>query len=304
MAGSYKNGMKMKIRECLNRNTKWVFTIPVLLFVVICIGYPIVYALIMSFHSWRMSPQNPPVFVGLKNYISIFKDSRTFNAVLFTFKYFLVSSVFEVVLGVALALLLSKIKKGRGVIRTIFLFPMVATPIAMGYVWRIMFDSSMGFFNSVLKFFGMGNVDFFSQANVFKSLMTMEVWMGTPLIMLIVLAGISGLSHDYYESAMIDGANGFQTLFKITLPLLSPTIIMAFLLRGIEILKTYDLILATTEGGPQQMTENLNYLVYTYAFEYMQMGSGSALMIFFFLLVLGFALFSMAMKKRIEKRYE
>jgi multiple sugar transport system permease protein len=304
LAGSYKNGMKMKIRECLNRNTKWVFTIPVLLFVVICIGYPIVYALIMSFHSWRMSPQNPPVFVGLKNYISIFKDSRTFNAVLFTFKYFLVSSVFEVVLGVALALLLSKIKKGRGVIRTIFLFPMVATPIAMGYVWRIMFDSSMGFFNSVLKFFGMGNVDFFSQANVFKSLMTMEVWMGTPLIMLIVLAGISGLSHDYYESAMIDGANGFQTLFKITLPLLSPTIIMAFLLRGIEILKTYDLILATTEGGPQQMTENLNYLVYTYAFEYMQMGSGSALMIFFFLLVLGFALFSMAMKKRIEKRYE
>lgn len=288
----------------MNRNTKWIFTIPVLLFVVICIGYPIVYALIMSFHSWRMSPQNPPVLVGLKNYISIFKDSRTFNAVLFTFKYFLVSSVFEVVLGVALALLLSKIRKGRGVIRTIFLFPMVATPIAMGYVWRIMFDSSMGFFNSVLKFLGMGNVDFFSQANVFRSLMTMEVWMGTPLIMLIVLAGISGLSHDYYESAMIDGANGFQTLFKITLPLLSPTIIMAFLLRGIEILKTYDLILATTEGGPQQMTENLNYLVYTYAFEYMQMGSGSALMIFFFLLVLGFALFSMAMKKRIEKRYE
>lgn len=294
----------MKIKEWANENTKWIFTIPVLLFVVICIGYPLCYAFYMSFHSWRMSWVNPPVFVGFANYISAITESRTLGAIVFTFKYFIVSSVFEVLFGVALALILSKIKKARGVIRTAFLFPMVATPIAMGYVWRIMFDSSMGLFNSILKFFGFQSIDFFSAANAFKSLIVMEIWMGTPLIMLIVLAGISGLSNDYYESAKIDGANGFQTLFKITLPLLSPTIIMAFLLRGIEILKTYDVIMATTEGGPQMMTENMNYLVYTYAFEFMQMGSASALMIIFFLIVMGFSLVSMAIKKRIERKYE
>lgn len=294
----------MKMNRWINNNIKWLFTIPVLLFVVICIGYPICYALYMSFHYWRMSLSNPPVFVGLENYISLLKESRTINSILFTFKYFIVSSVFEVVFGVFLALVISKIEKGRGIIRTAFLFPMVATPIAMGFVWRIMFDSSMGLFNSILRFLGLSNVDFFSAANVFKSLMVMEIWMGTPLILLIVLAGISGLSNDYYEAAKIDGAKNLQVLFKITIPLLSPTIIMAFLLRGIEILKTYDIIMATTEGGPQMMTENMNYLVYTYAFEFMQMGKASALMIVFFLIVVLFAVSSMFLKRLIERRYE
>lgn len=294
----------MKMREWFNKNTKWIFTIPVILFVVICIGYPICYALYMSFHAWRMSPVNPPEFVGLANYVSVLQESRSLNAITFTFKYFIVSSIAEIFLGVSLALILSKVKKARGVIRTAFLFPMVATPVAIGYVWRIMFDSSMGLFNSVFRYFGLKTIDFFSAANAFRSLMVMEIWMGTPLIILIVLAGISGLSNDYYESAKIDGANGFQTLFKITLPLLTPTITMAFLLRGIEILKIYDLIMATTEGGPQMMTENMNYLVYTYAFEYMQMGKSNALMIIFFLIVMAFALTSMAVKKRMERRYE
>jgi|GEM_PF-1444099 len=294
----------MNVKEWMNKNTKWIFTIPTLVFVVGCIGYPLCYALYMSFHSWRMSSVNPPIFIGLANYLAIIKDERTVNATLFTFKYFIVSSALEVFLGVSLALILSKIKRAQGVIRTAFLFPMVATPIAMGYVWRIMFDSSMGLFNSILRFFGVSPIDFFSVAHVFKSLMVMETWTGTPLILLIVISGIAGLSNDYYESAKIDGANEIQTLFKITLPLLTPTIIMAFLLRGIEILKIYDLILATTEGGPQRMTENLNYLVYTYAFEYMQMGRASALMIFFFLIVMLFALTSMAIKKRIERGYE
>lgn len=257
----------------------------------------------MSFHSWRMSLVEAPVFIGLQNYIDLLTESRTWHAIGFTFKYFVVASFFEVTLGVTLALLLSKIKRGQGVIRTGFLFPMVATPIAMGYVWKIIFDSSLGLVNGFLRFIGIQTVNWWAAENVFKSLMIMEIWGGTPLILLITLAGITGLSSDIFESARIDGANTLQQTFKITLPLLSPTIIMAFLLRGIEVLKVYDIILATTDGGPNQMTENLNMLVYTYAFDYVQMGRACALMIIFFVIVMTFALVSMALKKRIEARY-
>lgn len=291
------------MRAWLNKNTKWLFTIPTSAFVVICIGYPMCYALYMSLHSWRMSLVDKPVYVGLQNYIDLLTDQRTMNAIGFTFRYFLVASILEVGLGVALALMISKIKKAQGLIRTGFLFPMVATPIAMGYVWKVMFDSSTGLINGILRFLGWDAVNWFAGETVFKSLMIMEVWGGTPLILLITLAGIAGLSTDIYESARIDGANSMQTTFKITLPLLSPTIVMAFLLRGIELLKVYDLILAMTDGGPNQMTENLNLLVYTYAFDYMQMGRACALMIIFFIVVMAFALISMGLKKRIEARY-
>ena len=291
------------MRVWINKNTKWIFTLPTLIFVVICIGYPLGYALYMSLHSWRMSLIEKPIFIGFANFWQLFKEERTLNALGFTFKYFFIASLFEVTLGVVLALLISKVKKARGLIRTGFLFPMVATPISMGYVWKVIFDSSIGLVNVLLRFFGLNAVNWFAAANVFKMLMIVEVWVGTPLILLIVLAGISGLSTDVYEAAKIDGASSFKITFKITLPLLSPTIIMAFLLRGIEVLKIYDIIYAITAGGPNQSTENLNLLVYTYAFEYMQMGKASALMIVFFGVVMAFALISMMMKKRIEARY-
>lgn len=291
------------MHEWINRNTKWIFTLPTLAFVVICIGYPLGYALYMSLHSWRMSLIEQPIYIGLANFVELFSEERTLNALGFTFKYFIIASIFEVTFGVILALMVSKIKKARGLIRTGFLFPMVATPIAMGYVWKVIFDSSIGLVNVLLRFFGQKAVNWFSASNVFKMLMIVEVWAGTPLIMLIVLAGITGLSADIYEAAKIDGANSIQITYKITLPLLSPTIVMAFLLRGIEVLKIYDVIYAITAGGPNQSTENLNLLVYTYAFDYMQMGKASALMIIFFSVVMAFALVSMLGKKQIETKY-
>lgn len=292
-----------KLRIWYNKNTKWIFTIPTLVFVVVCIGYPLCYALYMSVHEWRMSLLQEPTFVGLQNYIDLLTEKRTINAIIFTFKYFVIASAFEVGLGVLLAIMLDKIRRAQGIIRTIFIFPMVATPIAMGYVWKAIFDATSGLVNVILRFLGFSAVNWFAAQNVFKTLMIAEVWSGTPLILLIVLAGLTSLGSDYYEAARIDGANGMQIIFKITLPLLSPTIMMAFLLRGIEVLKAYDLIYAMTQGGPNHATENLNLEVYTTAFDYMQMGKASALMIIFFVIVMLFALISMIIKSRMERRY-
>ena len=201
-------------------------------------------------------------------------------------------------------MMLHKVKRHQSLLRTGFIFPMVATPLAMGYVWRMMYDPTTGLFNAALRYFGLPTSPWLtSTKTVFSSLAVMEIWHGTPLIILVVLAGLSGLNADYYESAKIDGANSVQIFFRITLPLLMPTITMGVMLRGIDVLKLYDLIYATTGGGPKRASENLNLLVYTYAFDYLDMGKACALMLIFFIIVLTFALICIFFKRRLERRF-
>ena len=290
------------MRKWLDKNTKWIFTIPTVAFVAICMAYPLCYASYMSVHEWRMSAVKAPEFIGFANFIELLTSDRVQHSIGFTFSYFIVCVVFECVIGIAIALMLNKVSKFSGVLRTAFLFPMVATPMAMGYVWRMMYDPAIGLFNSILRSLGLPVSTFLTSVDtVFASLVVMEVWHGTPLFILVILAGLAGINTDFYESARIDGANAIQVFFKITLPQLLPTIAMGFMLRGIEVLKLYDYILATTAGGPQRATENLNLLVYTYAFDYLDMGMACALMLVFFFLVLIFALFCIFARKKLEE---
>ena len=292
------------MRQSLNRNTKYFFTIPTVTFVVICMAYPLLYSLYMSLHEWRMSAVTEPVWVGFTNFISLLSDSRVRKAIWFTFSYFFVTVSCEALFGIAIAMMLHKVKRHQSLIRTGFIFPMVATPLAMGYVWRMMYDPTTGLFNAALRYFGLPTSPWLtSTKTVFSSLAIMEIWHGTPLIILVVLAGLSGLNADYYESAKIDGANSVQIFFRITLPLLMPTITMGVMLRGIDVLKLYDLIYATTGGGPKRASENLNLLVYTYAFDYLDMGKACALMLIFFIIVLTFALICIFFKRRLERRF-
>lgn len=293
------------MRGWFDRNTKYLFSLPTVIFVVVCIAYPLGYALNMSFNNWSMSSVAPPQWVGLDNYRDLFREPRVLNAIGFTFKYFFVAIFVETLLGLILALLLNKIRHSQGLIRTAFIFPMVATPIAMGYVWKMIYDPSLGLINSALRYFHLPTSTWLgSVSTVFPSLMIMEVWHGVPLIMLILLAGLTAIGTDIFESARIDGAGEWRTMLHITVPLLVPTITMAVLLRGIDVLKTFDIIYATTAGGPSYASENLNILVYTYAFDFFKMGDASALMIIFFAIVLAFALICMQLKKIIERRYD
>ena len=136
------------------------------------------------------------------------------------------------------------------------------------------------------------------------ALIIIDVWQWTPSIMLMVLAGLSGMDDQVLESARVDGANEWNIITKITLPILTPTIMMAILLRLIDCLKTFDIIYSTTTGGPGYASENLNILSYRNAFEYLQMGKASALLVVFFVVVCGFALLFSFFRKRLERRFE
>ncbi|MDD3903219.1 MAG: sugar ABC transporter permease, partial [Sphaerochaeta sp.] len=136
--------------------------------------------------------------------------------------------------------------------------------------------------------------------SVMPALIIVDIWQWTPMITIIVLAGLAGLSSEPYESAKVDGANAYQILTKITLPMLMPTILTAVILRSIDALKTYDIIYAMTGGGPGYSSENLNILAFKYSFEYFRMGQSAVMLVFLFFIVLLFSLGVMQLRKTFE----
>lgn len=282
-----------------NRNLKWIYVLPALLFVLLMMVLPVLYTVRLSFFEWSMSAVSPPVFVGFANYAALFKDERFWDATVNTFYFTIVALAIEVTLGLAVALLLNRKFKGKNVAKTVMLLPMVATPVAMGMVWMLMYEPSIGAANMLLKAIGLEPQLFLaSMTQVIPSLILVDVWQWTPMVSLILLAGLSTLPTDPYESADVDGANAWQKFIHITLPLLMPTIIIATMLRLIDVLKTYDIIYATTQGGPNLKSETLNIYGYVLGFQYFKFGYASALLVVFFLIVLALTLLLIMFRNR------
>lgn len=275
----------------LDKRVKYVFLLPALVFVVIMMVFPIVYTVRLSFTEWSMASFTPPRWVGLSNYISLlFQDTRFWSAVGRTFAFTVVAVAGETILGVAIALVLNKEIPGKNFIKTLFLLPMVATPVAVGMVWLLMYEPTIGVVNQLLKMLGLPQgLWLASPKQALGSLIIVDIWQWTPMITLVVLAGLAGLPQEPFEAAKVDGAGTFQCIRLITLPLIQPTIIAAMILRAIDAFKTFDIIYTMTQGGPGYATETLNIYSFALGFQYFQMGKASALLVIFFALVLGLA---------------
>lgn len=290
------------VLKWLDKNLKWVFTIPTILFVLAMIAFPIIYTFRLSFFESTMSAQGD-TFVGFKNYIDMFTDpdQRFLQAFGRTMLFSICAIIVEVILGVGIAILLNRKFVGKGIARTVFLLPMVATPVAIGMVWQLIYEPNIGIANFLLTKIGLPPLSWLGSADTaLWSLMLVDVWQWTPMVMLIVFAGITSLPTDPFESAVVDGANSFHILTKITLPLLVPTILVALLLRLIDVVKTFDIIYSTTQGGPGYATETLNILSYRYAFENFQFGQSSATLMVFFVVVMTIAVVFVKVKKKVQ----
>lgn len=290
-----------KLKSWLDKKLNYVFTVPTILFVLGMVLFPIIYTFVLSFHNWRLSANIPWEFVGVENYVELFTDSRFPEAVGRTFLFALVALVIEVVLGIAIALYLNHSFFGKNFVKTAFLLPMVATPVAVGMVWKLIYEPNIGILNTIIRCMGGPKIDWLGDsANALWSLVAVDVWQQTPFVMLIVLAGLTSLPTEPFESAMIDGATRRQIVTKITLPLLRPTIFTAVLLRLIDVLKTFDIIYSMTQGGPGFATETMNILSFRQAFEFMQFGEASATLMVFFVIVMGIAVITIKLKSRSE----
>jgi len=285
----------------LDRNLKWVFTLPAVLFVLLMMVFPILYTFRISFFEWSMSSVTPPKWVGLDNYIALLSDSRFWNSVKNTFIFSAGALALETVLGVAIALLLYRDFFGKNLVKTLFLLPMVATPVAMGLVWLLIYEPSIGVANTLLKMLGLEpQLWIASPTQVLPSLILIDVWEWTPMVALIVMAGLATLPSEPYEAADVDGATAWQKFAHLTLPMLRPTIIVAVMLRLIDVLKTFDIIYSTTQGGPNMKSETLNIYGYSLGFQYFKLGMASSLLVIFFAIVMGFTLIMIWIRKRQE----
>ena len=276
----------------IERHPVLVFTSPAAIVVFILMIFPVFYTVYMSVHSWFASSLTRPEFIGLKNFQrAFFEDERFRNALWLTLYFTALATALQVVLGVALALLLNRPFRGKGFFRSIFLLPMVATPVAIALVWMMMYNPTLGVMNYIVGLVKLGPFKWVSDANlVIPALAIVDTWEWTPLITLITLAGLATLPLEPYESALIDGATPAQMFWRITLPLLRPTIMVALLFRSIDCLKTFDIIYVMTAGGPGFASETLNVYTFSVGLFYFHIGYACSLLVILFTLVLAVSL--------------
>ena len=285
----------------VERNLKYIFPLPALIFVFLLMIFPVCYTLFISFTDWTLTSGRPMRFVGLQSYLKVLREPRFLAAIGRTLFFTFGVVAAEAVFGTIIALILNREFIGKGPLKLILLLPLVVTPVAIGITFNLFYDPTIGFLNYVLHTLGLPQSGWVTEARtVLPSLMLVDIWQWTPMVALIVLAGLSGLSSEPFESAKVDGANSVQTFFRVTLPMIMPTVLTAIVLRSVDALKTYDIIAAMTRGGPGYSSETLNIHAFKFSFEYFAMGQASAILVFLFLLVLLFSLAVMQVRKKFE----
>ena len=277
----------------------YLFAVPALLLMAAVIVFPWLFTLVMSVMEFKVGGATE--FVGLSNFAKLASDERFIDAIGRTLWFTVLAVVFPITLGTAAAVVFHREFPWRGLLRTIFIMPMMATPVAVALVWTMMFHPQLGVLNYLLSLIGMAPFAWVYDPNtVIITLVLVEVWHWTPLVMLIVLGGMAALPTDPYDSATIDGASDWQMFRYITLPLILPYIMVAVVIRSIDALKVFDTIFVITQGGPGTASETLNIFLYLQAFQFYNLGYASAVVVVFFVIVIALSLLLLYMRQRLK----
>ena len=248
---------------------------------------PFFYSVYLS--TWKMNFAMPQYtrFVGLGNFIYMVTEDPYFWTIIRNTGVQVFGTVsLQVVVGVLLALLFSRPVRGMNVARSLLMLPMMATPVVIGVIWRFMVNPEFGIINYLLSLLNIPGPDWLGRPGLaMGTIIAADVWLSTPFVTVILIAGISSLPVEPFEAATVDGATSWQTFVHITMPLLSPVIWVAVMFRLIDALKRFDSIVIMTAGGPGNATETLNLFAYSNAFTMMDAGYGSALAVLLFLLI-------------------
>ncbi len=271
----------------VDRHLYTLMILPAAVVLLLIIAFPLAYSVWMSVHEYSMGATTPPRFVAMANYVKLLTDHRFQTAVPRTLFFTLLGVAGPVLVGTVAALAFTRTYPGRGLLRTIFTLPMLATPVSIALIWQMMFHPQLGVLNYLLSLIKVPPFLWvFSSNSVIPSLALVETWQWTPFVMLIVLGGLASLPEEPVEAARIDGASYLQILRYVTLPLLWPYIMVAIVLRSIDALKSFDIIYVITQGGPGTASETINIFLYLQAFAFYNVGYASAVVVIFFLTIM------------------
>lgn len=248
-----------------------LFVIPTIAFLIIFNIFPLLYSLGYSFTDFRASTNAPANFVGLRNYRELLADPFIWKNFTVTAKYVLVSVTGQVIVGFGLAMLLNRAIPLKGLITTLLMLPMMLSMAVVGLFWKLLYDPSFGIINYAL---GLGKFEWLADPDVaLYAVALTDVWMWSPFVMLLSLAGLSAVPKHLYEAAEIDRAGQIYTFFRITLPLVAPILMIAIIFRTMEAFKTFDLAYILTS---QPNAELVSIRLYKMAFLEWQTGKSSA----------------------------
>lgn len=262
---------------------------------------PILGGFFLSFTNYNGFNLTSLNFVGLENFIELFHDDYFLVALKNTFVYTVASVPLTLILSLLLALALTKAIPGKGLFKTVFYFPSITAMVAVAIVWGMMFNPNGGPVNNFLMSIGVKNPPGWIVSTKWSmaSVVLVSIWKSAGYYMIMILSGLLSIPGEYYEAALIDGANGWKKFWNITWPLLSPTIFMVTILAVISSFQVFDLVYVMTQGGPGDSTSVLVYRIYQEGFKNMNMGYASAMAYFLFLIILIFTLIQFRGQKKI-----
>ncbi|MBT2229918.1 carbohydrate ABC transporter permease [Nonomuraea sp. NEAU-A123] len=267
----------------------YLFIGPSLLGVLAFLLLPMVIVFVLSFFHWELL--SPPTFAGLDNYRRLAGDGESWHSLWITVVYVLLCIPLQTVLALVLALLLNQRIKGVRVFRSLFVVPWMATPIVMGLVWNWIFDPRDGAINSALAVIGVTGPDWLSDATwALPAVALVNVWQYTGYNMLFFLAGLQGIPQELYDAAATDGATPRQRFWRVTLPLLNPTMFFVMVTNLIGAFQVFDTVFVMTNGGPSKSTEVINFKIFGTAFREFDFGYASTLSMLLFAVILGVTL--------------
>jgi len=256
-----------------------LFVLPTVIILVIIVIFPLLYSLNVSFRNYdiRLRLEKYP-FVGLENYARMFKDSRFLNSLVNTVFMIMGELSLQFFIGLGLALLFVQEFKGKKIILPLIILPMMVTPVVVGYMGRLLFETRSGPINYMLNTVGIGSLLWHaSSKTALLTVILIDTWQWTPFVMMILLAGLLALPNEPFESAKVDGASEWQIFKHLTLPLLKPVIILVIIMRTLDILRVFDVLYVLTMGGPCTSTENINLYSYLCGFRYFNIGYASSM---------------------------
>jgi multiple sugar transport system permease protein len=279
------------------RGSLFALSTPAVVFTLALIAFPFGYTIWLSLHEFSFGG-TPRMNYG-ENYVLMVQDAEFWAGLKITLVLYVLSLVLQLVLGTYVAMLLHSAKRMSGVVRTLMISPFVLPPVVVGMMWLVVLDPSLGAANWVLESVGLPKSDWLASPQwVIPTVALIDTWQWTPYVALIVLGGLQSLPPNVYEAAQIDGASRWKTFRRITLPLLMPTLVTAALLRSVDLLRFFDIIYITTQGGPGNASNTLNIYGFRKGFEFFEIGYASALMITLSAIVLGAVVLLMQARKR------
>ncbi len=258
----------------------YYLVIPTVIILILIIAYPIIDTFYLSLHRYYLTRPHFRPFIGFKNYLYFLSDEEFWASIRRTVYFMGVSVTVELVLGILIALLLMQKAKGMELLKTLIILPWAVPTIVNGAIWKWIYNADYGALNGILYKLGIISKYKAWLADPFTALnfvIIADIWHTTPFVVIIMLAALTTIPSSLYEAAKIDGAGAVKRFFTITLPLLTPAILVALVIRTVEAFRVFDIIYVITRGGPANGTQVIAYQAYLETFSYLHLGKGAAL---------------------------